>query len=203
MEEIFGSIADWYGTYGYSILFLSVLLENAGLPIPGEAAVLVAGFLASPAGESRFRIGWVILLAFSAAVLGDNLGYWLGRRFARPRLQEGHGFLLLTPARLRLVEGYFQRHGAWTVIVSRFVTGVRVVCALAAGVAAMPWWQFFLGNAAGAVVWATTISLLGFFFGKSWKLLHHWLGWGTWIVFGSLTIVAGLRYTWVRLRNQS
>src|SRR6516225_4806056 len=91
-------------TYGYPVLFCGVLLENAGLPVPGETAVLVAGFLASPAGGSQFQVATVILVTVLAAVLGDNLGFWLGHRLARPRLQSGRRFLFLTPAALELAE---------------------------------------------------------------------------------------------------
>src|SRR5256885_8872241 len=96
-----------YAAYGYPVLFVGVLLENAGIPVPGETAVLVAGFLASPAGGGHFHLGVVIGLTLVAAVLGDNIGFWLGHRWARPRLQSGRRFLFLTPAALQMAEGYF------------------------------------------------------------------------------------------------
>src|SRR5713226_6521408 len=96
----FETFAHEYAAYGYPVLFFGVLLENAGLPVPGETAVLAAGFLASPVGGGSFDIWLVMLLTFIAAVLGDNLGFWLGRRFARARLQQGKRFLLLTPRSL-------------------------------------------------------------------------------------------------------
>src|SRR5438128_9950456 len=130
--------------YGYAALFLGVFLENAGLPVPGETAVLVSGFLASPAGESRFNIIWVILITLVAAVAGDNLGFWLGHRWARPRLQQGRSFLFLTPKTLHLAEGYFERYGAWTIFFARFITGLRGVGALAAGTAGMAWSRFLV-----------------------------------------------------------
>jgi membrane protein DedA with SNARE-associated domain len=202
MEDAFKTFADWYAAYGYPILFLGVLVENAGVPVPGETAVLVAGFLASPAGGARFNLGCVIAVTFAAAVLGDNLGFWLGRRFARPRLERGRGFLLLTPKALRVAEDYFARYGTSTVFVARFVTGLRVVAALAAGTAGMPWPRFLLANAAGALVWASTISLLGYFFGRSWQLLHHWLSWGSWIILGCVVLAVGLWHLRVRLRQR-
>src|SRR5438876_2455924 len=82
-----------FSAYGYPVLFIGVLLENAGIPVPGETAVLVAGFLCSPAGGSHFNILAVILLTVIAAVIGDNLGFWLGHKWARPRLQQGRRFL--------------------------------------------------------------------------------------------------------------
>ena len=193
MHNVFEILVDWYGSYGYPVLFLGVLLENAGCPVPGESAVLVAGFLASPAGGDRFHLGWIIAIAFLAAVLGDNVGYWLGRRFARPRILAGQSFLLLTSTKLSRLEGYFQRYGLGTVMGARFISGLRMICALAAGAAAMPFGYFFLGNAIGAFLWATAMSLLGFYFGTSWKALHYWLGWGSWIVLGCILVVFGLR----------
>src|ERR1700736_5986511 len=124
MSDAFHTFVEWYAAYGYVVLFLGVVLENAGVPVPGETAVLVAGFLASPAGGSRFQRGWVILSTVTAAIAGDNLGYWVGRRLARPRLNRGRSFFLLTPQRLRQAEGYFERYGIWTVFVARFVTGL-------------------------------------------------------------------------------
>src|SRR5258705_996751 len=143
MQHAFTIFTGWYVAYGYPVLFLGVLLENAGIPVPGEAAVLAAGFLASPAGGARFSLGLVITLAFAAAILGDNFGFWLGRHLARPRLQRGHGFLALTHQALGTAESYFARYGVWTVLVGRFVTGLRVIVALAAGTAGMPWARFF------------------------------------------------------------
>jgi membrane protein DedA with SNARE-associated domain len=202
VHNVFESLIHWYGIYGYPVLFFGVLLENAGCPVPGESAVLVAGFLASPAGAARLRLGWIIAIAFLAAVLGDNAGYWLGRRFARTRILAGQRFVVLSPANLRRLESYFQRYGLWTVMGARFITGLRVICALAAGASAMPFGHFLLGNAVGALLWSTAMSLLGFFFGMSWEALHHWLGWGSWIVLGSLLLAVGIRRLLVYQRSR-
>jgi membrane-associated protein len=194
MQNAFDAFLDWYAAYGYPVLFLGVLLENAGVPVPGETAVLVAAFLASPAGGGRFTLVWVVVLTCAAAVAGDNLGYWLGRRLARPRLASGRRFLFLTPERFRKAEGYFTRYGAWTVFAARFIAGLRVVAAPAAGIAGMHWPRFFLANAAGALAWAVAVSLLGYYFGRSWGLLHHWLNWGVWVVLGGLVVVLAVRH---------
>jgi membrane protein DedA with SNARE-associated domain len=196
MGPAFETFTEWYAAYGYPVLFLGVLLENAGIPVPGEAATLVAGFLASPAGGARLNLGLVIPVAFAAAVLGDNVGFWLGRRLARPRLQRGQGFLLLTPQVMRTAEGYFAHYGTWSVFLGRFVTGLRVVVGPAAGTAGMPWSRFFPANAAGALAWASAVGLLGYFFGRSWQLLHHWLSWGSWIMLGVAGLAAVLLYLW-------
>jgi membrane protein DedA with SNARE-associated domain len=199
--DAFQKFAQEYAAYGYPVLFLGVLLENAGIPVPGETAVLVAGFLASPAGGGHFNILLVILLTFVAAVFGDNVGFWLGHRWARPRLQQRRRFLFLTPRALELAEGYFHRYGTWTIFFARFITGLRVVGALAAGTAGMPWPRFLLANAGGALTWAVVISLLGYFFGQSWELLHKWLGRGGLIVLACFLILVGLPVLMRRLHK--
>src|SRR5207245_2633845 len=159
--------------HGYAIVFLGVFLESAGVPVPGETVLLAAGFFAS---QGTFALPWVIGLGIGAAILGDNVGYWIGRRAGRP-LVERYGRLVgLTPGRIAAFDAFFQRHGARTVFLARFVTGLRVVAALFAGVARLPWSEFLLYNAAGALVWATTVTLAGYFFGRSWELLHRWFG---------------------------
>lgn len=197
----FESFIQEYAVYGYPVLFFGVLLENAGVPVPGETAVLVAGFMSSKAGGGHFNLVTVVLLTVCAAVLGDNLGFWLGHRFARPRLQNGQRFLFLTPKTLQLAEGYFERYGLWTIFFARFIAGLRVIGALAAGTAGMHWTRFLIANTAGAVVWAITMSLLGYFFGHSWELLHHWIGRGGLILLGCVAVLAGLPYLLRRLRH--
>src|SRR5258708_3492432 len=108
--DFFSLFTDWYTAYGYPVLFLGVMLENAGIPVPGETAVLIAGFLCSPAGGEGFHPEGVMALTVVAAVLGENIGFWLGHRYARSRLQQGKRFLLLTPKSLKLTEGYFERY---------------------------------------------------------------------------------------------
>jgi membrane protein DedA with SNARE-associated domain len=201
METWFTFFQEHYADYGYPVLFAGVLLENAAIPVPGETAVLVAGFLASPAGGSRFELGWVIAVTFLAAVLGDNLGFWLGRRFARPRILAGRRFLILTPTTLQLMDDYLARYGLWTVFAARFIAGLRVVGALAAGTAGMPWRRFLPANAAGALAWAITISLLGYFFGHSLHLLHEWLGRGALLLVGGLILLIGVPYLYRRFHK--
>src|SRR5262245_13079713 len=201
VDDWFQYFSERYTEYGYPVLFLGVLLENAGIPVPGETAVLVAGFLASPAGGGHFHIGLIIAVTIVAAVIGDNCGYWLGYRWARPRLQAGRRFLFLTPAALQLAEGYFHRYGLWTIFFARFITGLRVVGALAAGTAGMPWRRFLLANAAGALAWSVTMTLLGYFFGHSWELLHNVLGNGGLILLACVVLLAALPHAIHRLRR--
>jgi membrane-associated protein len=200
MGDFFEQFADWARHYGYPVLFLGVMLENAGIPVPGETAVLVAGFLASVAGGGSFDIRLVILFTLLAAVLGDNIGFWLGHRFARPYLRSGKRFLFLTPRALEIAEGYFRRFGSWTIFVARFITGIRVVGAIAAGTAGMPWPRFLVANACGAFVWATTIALLGYFFGENWHLLEKWIGRSGLIALACFLVI-GVPLIWRMMRK--
>jgi membrane-associated protein len=188
--------------YGYPVLFAGVLLENAGVPVPGETAVLVGGFLASEGGGRIFDLPVVIVGVFLAAVVGDNCGFWLGHRWARPRLKQGRRFLFLNARTLAMAEGYFRRFGGWTIFFARFITGLRVVGALAAGTAGMPWGRFLAANAAGAAVWAVTISLLGYYFGENWHLLEKWVGRGGLIALVVVfVVVAPLVWHYLRYRK--
>ena len=200
MAENFQSLAAWLGQYGYPVLFLLVFAESAGLPVPGETAVLAGAVLASRP-ESHLKIEWVIVTVIAAAVLGDNLGFWAGHRWARPRLRSGKRFLFLTPQALQTVEGYFEHYGAMTVAIARFVAGLRVVAALAAGTSGMPWPRFLVANLVGAVAWGVTMSLLGYFFGQSWEALHHWMGRGALLIAGCVVLIVGVPYLWRRLRR--
>jgi len=201
MADSFQSLITDFSSYGYPLLFAGVLLESAGVPLPGETVVLTAGFLSSPAGGGHFSLFWVITLTALAAMLGDNLGYELGRRLARPRLQQGHRFFFLTPELMARAEGYFQRYGIWTIFFGRFVAALRVAAALAAGTAGMSWPRFFVANAAGAVTWAIAIALLGYFFGSSISVLHEWLGRGSAVVIGCVVLLVGLPYLLRRARR--
>ena len=203
MEEFLKLIGEWYQDYGYPVLFFGVMLENAGIPVPGETAVLAAGFFCSDAGKEflgldvskhAFTLTWVIPVTIIAAVLGDNLGYWLGRRFARPRLQVCQRFLFLTPQLLEKSESYFLRYGSWTIFFARFITGLRVVGAMAAGTCGMPWGKFFFANATGAALWATVISLVGFYSGEYFPTVAKWIGRSGLIALGVVIAFAILFY---------
>jgi undecaprenyl-diphosphatase len=190
---------DWLASrlpqYGYPIVFLGVLLENAGVPVPGETILLAAGFLAQ---HGLLSLPRVIALAAAAAILGDNTGYWVGRRGGRPLAERYGPSVGLTPTRLAALDAFFARHGTKTVFVARFVAGVRVFAALFAGIGRLPWRSFFLYNAAGALTWATAVALAGAVFGQSWDLLHRWIGraglFSIGAIVGAGLVVLGQRY---------
>ena len=166
-------LTDLFARYGYFVVFFGVLLENAGVPVPGET-LLLAGAALSRFGH--LSIVWVVTIAIAGAVLGDNIGFLIGRRGGR-RLLERHGRMLgLTQARLDQFDRFFARHGAKTVFIARFVTGLRVVGAVLAGASTLDWSRFLLFNAAGAVAWASTFGAVGYALGYSWETIERWIG---------------------------
>jgi membrane protein DedA with SNARE-associated domain len=187
---MFEAFKHYCESYGYIVLCAGVMLENAGIPVPGETAVVAAGFMASVAGGQVFDIRLVIVMTIVAAVIGDNIGFWLGRELARPRLKQGKGFLFLNKKTLAVAEEYFARFGSWTIFFARFITGIRVIGALAAGTSGMEWRRFLVANATGAAAWATTFGLLGYYFGQNWDLLERWIG-RTGLVLLAVAIVGG------------
>lgn len=166
-------LLDLFARYGYAVVFAGVFLENTGLPVPGETALLAGAALAHFGTLSLMP---VILTAIAGATLGDNLGFFIGRRGGR-RLVERFGHHVgMTPERLAEFDRFFDRHGGRTVFVARFITGLRVVGAMLAGGSGMSWRTFLVYNASGAVVWCTAIGFAGYALGKSWATLERWVG---------------------------
>lgn len=203
MDNALQIFTEWYAEYGYWVLFFGVMLENAGIPLPGETALLAAGYLCHPDPEPRLHLWSVMIVAAVGAVIGDNIGYWLGREVARRRLEQGKRFLILTPKRMEQAQYYFHKYGTFTVFIARFVAILRIIAGPAAGVAGMPWLRFFLANMAGAVVWSVTITLVGYFFGHAWEALHRWLGRGAWGVVGIVLVTVILWRIVAFLRRRS
>lgn len=152
--------------YGLVLLFLLVAIESSGVPVPGETAVIAAAVLARPEHHA-YSLTAVIVVAAAGAIVGDNIGYWLGRVGGR-KLINRVGFVRRYAERaLPPSERFFAKHGGKTVFFARFIALLRVTAAWLAGISRMHWWQFFAWNAAGGIVWATGISLLAYWAGKA------------------------------------
>jgi membrane protein DedA with SNARE-associated domain len=160
-------IADILGTWGYFAIFLALALECAGLPLPGETILIGAAIYAGQTGE--LSISYVILAAAAGAILGDNIGYWVGRRFGAKFLDRYARRLGFAPERLLLLRYLFARFGGWIVLLGRFVTLLRILAALLAGASRMPPTRFFFFNALGGVAWAAAIGLGGYYFTYAFK----------------------------------
>ncbi|MGD0764385.1 MAG: DedA family protein [Roseiarcus sp.] len=154
--------------YGYFAIFVLVALESAGVPMPGETA-LVSG--AVFAGRGDFHIGLVIACAAAAAILGDNAGYWVGREFGFPLVYRYGKSIGFDEGRLKVAQYLFQRHGGKIVFFGRFVAILRAFAAFLAGVNHLPWPRFLVFNALGGIVWATLFGLGGYFVG--WAFEHY------------------------------
>jgi len=158
-------VTHFFTHHGLPLLFIVVMLESFGLPLPGETALIAFGVLAS---QDHYSIVWVIAVTAAAAIVGDNLGYWVIGRWGGRELFErwsvlrryGDRFL---PASERLIE----KHGGKTVFFGRFVAVLRFTAAWIAGIGRMPWWDFLLWNAAGGIAWATSIGLVAYYGGSA------------------------------------
>jgi membrane protein DedA with SNARE-associated domain len=155
--------------YGYWTVGAILLLENAGLPVPGETVLLLASFLAY--SQHELQLSWIVFVGTVAATLGDNLGYWIGHHGGRPLLERYRNVFRVPAATLERGEKLFGRYGSATILFARFVFGLRVIAGPLAGILRMPWASFVLFNLLGAALWVTTISLVGFFFGSRWNEL--------------------------------
>jgi membrane protein DedA with SNARE-associated domain len=150
--------------FGYPILGGLIFGESAGVPLPGESALIVAGGLAA---AGHLALPAVIAVAVTAAIAGDTLGYWLGRRGGRSLLlRNGLGAIHRRHA-VERADRFFARYGSATVFFGRWVPGVRVVAALMAGASGMPWRRFAIANAAGALTWATAVATLAMLAGPT------------------------------------
>jgi len=173
--------------YGYGLVFVLILLESAGLPLPGETLLVLA---AAYATSGRLSILGIILSAALGAILGDWGGYWIGRRGGAVILKRLSGRRY--EEHLSKGHVFFNRYGAGAVFLARFVPVVRVVGANLAGITKMPFPKFTLFNAAGGVVWAITMGSLGYFFGNNLPYLEallRKLGVGLLIAIGLIVAV--------------
>jgi membrane protein DedA with SNARE-associated domain len=148
--------------YGYLAVAGLVLLEDFGVPVPGET-VLILG--AVYAGTGRLNIVLVALLGFLAAVTGDNIGFAIGRFGGRPLVERFGRYILLTPERLDKATGFFERRGAGIIIVARFIEGLRQANGIIAGTTEMHWARFLAFNAIGAALWVGLWASIGYFSG--------------------------------------
>jgi membrane protein DedA with SNARE-associated domain len=150
-------------TYGYVAVALGVGLESMGLPIPGETILVVASVYA--ATHAGLNIWLVAAAASVGAIVGDNLGYWLGSKFGYPLLLRFGPQVGLSEGRIKVGQYLFLRHGAKVVFLGRFVALLRILAAFLAGVNRMEWPAFLLANALGGVTWAALFAFGGYTLG--------------------------------------
>jgi membrane protein DedA with SNARE-associated domain len=159
------AVTSFITQHGLPLLFVVVMLESFGIPLPGETALILFGVLAS---QGNYSIAAVIAVAAAAAIVGDNLGYWLiGRLGGRALFQRNRWLKRWSDRLLPRAERIMHRHGGKTVFFGRFIAILRFTAAWVAGLGRMPWWRFLFWNAAGGIAWATTFGLVAYYGGKA------------------------------------
>ena len=193
LELLHGSLVH----YGYWAVAVLLLLENAGLPLPGESILLLASFLAY--SEHELALPAVIVVGTVATTLGGELGYALGRHGGRPLIERYRRVFSIRAESVARGEQLFDRYGSATVFLARFIFGMRVLASLLAGALHMPWRKFVLFNFLGASVWVTLICGAGYLFGRHWGRLAYDLRRFDLAV--SIAVVVGALAWWWRSRR--
>jgi membrane protein DedA with SNARE-associated domain len=184
--------------YGYWAVAALLLLESAGLPLPGETILVLASFLAY--SEHELKLPWVIVVGIVASTLGGELGFALGRHGGRPLIERYRNVFGIRAESLARGERLFDRYGPVTVFLARFMFGMRVLASLLAGALHMPWRKFVVFNFLGAAVWVSAICGAGYLFGGQWGRLAHDLKRLNLVV--AIVLVAGGLLLWWRSRSR-
>ena len=170
--------------YGYWAILGALLGENAGLPLPGETTLMFASFLAHK--TQALQIIWVIVIGTAAAITGDNIGFYLGRKLGNRLIRWMKKLFHMDDEDIGAAKDQIRRHGAATVFWARYIFGLRTIAGPIAGVLGMEWKEFFKYNALGAATWVTAISMTGYAFANQFTTLLDYFEKASW------TIAAGL-----------
>jgi len=177
--------------YGYWAVLIFVAIESTGIPFPGETMLIIAAIYAGT--THHLAIPFVIVAAAVGAILGDNLGFWVGREGGYRLLRRYGRYIRLEEHRLKLGQYLFRQHGGKVVFFGRFVAVLRAWAAFLAGTNRMPWPRFLAFNAAGGIVWATLYGLGGYALGDNVHRLTGPVGIVA-VALGALAIVAAIVY---------
>ncbi|MHB1874101.1 MAG: DedA family protein [Streptosporangiaceae bacterium] len=162
-------LAPVLDSYGYLAVGGLVTLEDFGIPVPGETILVAASVYA---GAGRLSIVAVGIVAVLAAIIGDNIGYAIGRFGGRALVLRFGRFVLLTEERLARAEGFFARYGGPIVVIARFIEGLRQLNGIIAGIAEMPWPKFVVFNAIGAALWVGVWTSVGYLAGDHIQVIY-------------------------------
>jgi membrane protein DedA with SNARE-associated domain len=190
------SIFDVASDLGYPVIFLIIVLETGcGIPFaPGELATLTGGIAAA---EGKLELGWVIAVSAAGAIVGDNIGYMIGRLGGRRLLERPGPFENQRRQVLAIADPYFEHHGRKTVVIGRWLPVLRVYTSWLAGGSRMPWGTFLIWNAGGGILWAAGIGLLGYFGGAVAVTVLEDLG-----KFGPVVVIPGIIVAVLVFRRQ-
>jgi membrane protein DedA with SNARE-associated domain len=185
--------------YGYWAVGAFLLIENLGIPVPGETILLLASFLAY--SEHELQLFWIVVVAILVTTVGGSLGFAVGWHGGRPLLDRYLATFRIRQTTVAQGEILFQRYGAPTIFVARFVFGMRIIAGPLAGALRMPWRKFLIYNFLGAGVWVCAVASVGYLFGRHWARLERDLQRFDLV----LAIIAAvvLVYWWRLLRNRN
>jgi membrane protein DedA with SNARE-associated domain len=186
-------LTHFFTHHGLPLLFAAVMIESFGVPLPGETALIAFGVLAS---QGHYDIRWVTVTAAGAAIVGDNLGYWLiGRLGGRALFQRWRWLERYAQRVLPRGEALMARHGGKIVFFGRFVSVLRYTVAWIAGLSRMDWWKFLFWNAAGGIAWATAVALIAYYVGQSAAGAIQQYG-----LYAAAAVAAAVALGWIAIR---
>lgn len=186
-------VNQWVGQFGYVLVAVFLLIEAAGVPIPGETALVTAAALA---GRGTLSIVGVIIAGCVGTILGGHAGFWLGVRGGHAAAKKHGRWIGLNEARLAKTHKFFEQYGSKTVALGRFVAFLRSFIGIFAGMSGMPLRTFALYNSIGGLIWVLTFSFLGFAFGRNLPRLIHYIGRVSLLLAILIALVAGLVFLW-------
>ncbi len=190
------NVAGQVGSWGYVIIFVIVLLECQallGLFIPGESLVLITGFLA---GQGVFDREVLVVVVALGAIVGDSIGYELGRHYGRAWLERHGAKVGIGPERIGKIERFIAVHGGKSVFLSHFMHVLRALMPFIAGAHRMSYWRYLPLNALGCILWAIVFSSAGYYLGASWHLVEKWVGRAGLLVAILLALAFALIWVW-------
>ncbi len=193
---VLSAIVDIPANVGYTVVFALIAVETMGIPVPGETALIAAALLAH---DGQMDIVTLCLLASAAAIIGDNIGFAIGRQGGRRLLERPGPFYHARLRALAFGEPFFARHGPKAVFLGRWVSGLRIASAWLAGMNRMAWPTFLFWNALGGIAWAVTVGLSAFFLGAAGERLITSAGAAAAVAVG---LAAAVLFLGARLRRR-
>jgi membrane protein DedA with SNARE-associated domain/membrane-associated phospholipid phosphatase len=186
-------VSQWVSHYGYALVAVFLLVEAAGVPVPGETALVTAAALA---GRGTLSVVGVVVAGCAGTICGGHLGYWIGARGGLPLVHRHGKWIGLTEKRLVKTHEFFANHGAQTVLLGRFVAFIRSFVGIFAGVSEMSLPVFATYNAIGGAIWVIAFSVLGYLFGRNLPRLVHYIGRVSLVIAIFIAVVAGVVFVW-------
>jgi membrane protein DedA with SNARE-associated domain len=168
-QDLLTFVKNFLTSVGYPGVFVLMMIEGFGIPIPSELTMPFSGFLASSAGGNKFSLIPAIVVGAAGEVTGGVLAYWLGYFGGRRALERYGRFVLISADELERGESWFGRYGDWIVLGTRLLPAIRSFIALPAGVVRMPFWRFLIYGAIGSAIWCTVLVLIGHALGQNWN----------------------------------